>query len=270
MKCDCSPPLLTLLAVGTILPLLAGQGTAQPAPESQAHLRLTALNPAGDPVSNLTLDDLTLRWNGDELQMLSVQPVAPTTQVVVIFEGLAVTQRQLNGAIAQFIGSLDETSTLDMQSVDGNLDASIIEAIDDLHDRGAQRPVIVLMGQPSEMAPSTLQSSQVRGRRRATDLSGDISALAQLLADHSILFYGVSITDVELPKLQALAARTGGRFERLPNPTRLNAVVSSIASELSAQLLISYMPSESVGALPNVDVARPGVNIRTAPTKLTH
>ena len=270
MKCDYSPPLLTLLAVGTLLPLLASPGTAQPAPESQAYLRLTALDPAGNPVNKLTLDELTLRLNGDELQALSIQPIAPTTQIVAIFEGLAVTQRQLNGAIGQFIGSLDDTSTLDMQSVDGNLDAAIIEAIDDLHARGARRPVIVLMGQPSEMAPSALQSSQVRGRRRATDLSGDIDALGQLLTDHSILFYGVSITDAELPQLQALAAHTGGRFERLPDATRLNAVVSSIALELSTQHLISYMPTESTDTFPNVELARPGLVIRTAPAKLTH
>ena len=78
-----------------------------------------------------------------------------------------MTQRQLNAGIARLIGALDDESILDMQSVDGELDAAIVEAVNDLHARGAPRPVIVMLGQASEMARSELQSSQVRGRRRA-------------------------------------------------------------------------------------------------------
>ena len=238
--------------------------------QAPAHLRLTAIDADGVAVNGLTREDLTLRSNDVELDVISVAPASPTAQIVAIFEDLAVTQRQLNDAIAQFIGSLDETSTIDMQSVDGRLDDAITLAVGDLHARAASRPVIIMMGQASEIAPSELPSSQVRGRRRAADLSGDVPALAQLLANHGILFYGVSVTNVELPNFQTLAASTGGRFERLPDSTRLNETLTGIGLELGSQLLISYVPNGETDIFPNLEINRSDVTVRAAPVELTH
>ena len=158
----------------------------------------------------MTAGDFTVRREGATLEIVSVDPAPPTVQVVAIFEGLAVTQRQLSAGLSVFIGSLDGDSIVDMQSVEGELDPAIIEAIDDLHARGAARPIILMLGQASEIAPSDLQSSQVRGRRRAADLSGRLDHLAESLAMHGILFYGIAVTDVPLTNFEQLAAGSGG------------------------------------------------------------
>ena len=149
--------LLTALNIGLVgaLSVAAAQSTAQ--------LLVTVLDADGAPVAGLTREDFTLRLDGVEREVVSVEPVEPGVQVVAIFEGLAATQRQTTAALTRFIASLDDDSIVDMQSVDGKLDAAIVEAVDDLHARGASRPVIVMIGQATEIVPSELQSSQVRG-----------------------------------------------------------------------------------------------------------
>lgn len=183
------------------LPVAAGQSPAQ--------LLVTVLDADGTPVAGLTPEDFTLRLDVTEREVVSVEPMGPTVQVVAIFEGLAATQRQTSAAITSFIASLADDSVVDMQSVDGKLHP----AVDDLHARGASRPVIVMLRQATEIVPSELQSSQVRGKRQAADLYGDLAELSRLLAQHGILFYGVSVTEVSLANLRALAAGTSGRFE---------------------------------------------------------
>ena len=256
--------LITLLHIIGVLALVPIEAQAP------VQLRLTVVDADGLSMNQLTHEDLTLQDHGAELDVVSVEPASPTTQIVAIFEDLAVTQRQLNAAIGQFITSLDETSIVDMQSVDGDLADAIVTAINDLHARNAPRPVIVMMGQASEIAPSELPSSQVRGRRRAADLSGDVTGLASLLAGHGILFYGVSVTEVGLPNFQRLAASTGGRFEQLPDATQLNETLASIGRELSSQLLISYLPNDDSGTLPTVAINRPNMTIRAAHFEPTH
>ncbi len=208
--------LLTVLNIGLVgaLSVAAAQSTTQ--------LLVTVLDADGAPVAGLTREDFTLRLDGTAREVLSVEPVASTAQVVAIFEGLAATQRQTSAALTSFIASLDEDSIVDMQSVDGTLDAAIVEAVNDLHARGASRPVIVMLGQATEIVPSELQSSQVRGKRQAADLSGDLDQLGRLLAEHGILFHGVSVTKMSLEHFRTLAAGTGGRFEVIPAPTGLS------------------------------------------------
>ena len=157
-----------------------------------------------------------------------------------------------------------------MQSVDGELDAAIVEAVEDLHRRAVARPVIVMLGQASEIVPSELQSSQVRGKRQAADLSGDLDRLGRLLAEHGIPFYGVSVTEVSLANFQALAAATGGRFEVIAAPTGLGAAMTGIAREIGARYLVSYAGNGAAGARPRVEVTRPGLTVRAAPFSPTH
>ena len=188
------------------LVLLVFSFIVQPAlAQSPAHLLVTVVDGDGAPVAGLTREDFTVRARGIELEVVDAEPVPPAVQIVAIFENLAVTQRQLNAGIGRLIGALDDDSILDMQSVDGELDAAIVEAVNDLHARGASRPVIVMLGQASEMARSELQSSQVRGRRRAADLSGDVDGLVDLLTAHGVLFSGVSVTGVPLPSFERLS-----------------------------------------------------------------
>ena len=158
----CSPAgVLTGALLAVALPLVTAQAPVQ--------LLVTVLDAEGAPVAGLTREDFTLRLDGVERDVVSVEPVEPGVQVVAIFEGLAATQRQTSAAITSFIASLDDDSIVDMQSVDGTLDAAIVETVDDLHARGASRPVIVMIGQATEIVPSELQSSQVRGKRQAAN-----------------------------------------------------------------------------------------------------
>jgi hypothetical protein len=258
-------PLARTLAISSVLivalsPLTA---TAQPA----ARLLVTVIDNTGAPIAGLTRDDFTVRRGDSELDVTAAEPAPTTVQVVAIFEGLAVSQRQLTSALTQFIGSLDDESIVDMQSVDGELDAAVVEAIDDLTGRAATRPVILLLGQASEIAPSALPSSQVRGRRRAADLTGDIDHLAQRLVEQGILFYGVSAAQAPLTNLERLSAATGGRFHILDGPESLGGTVDGIGRELGTQYLLSLSPSASTGPL-DVAVARPGaptVRVTTLP-----
>ena len=238
--------------------------------QAPARLLVTVVDTDGAPIGGLTRANFTLLRDDAQVEILSVEPVPSTAQIVAIFEGLAATQRQLNRAIAQFIGGLDDASIVDMQSVDGELDAAIVEAVDDLHARHVARPVIVMLGQASEIAPSELQSSQVRGRRRAADLSGDLDRLARLLAAHGVLFYGISVTEVALPNFQALAAATGGRFERLTDPSRLGDTLAGIGRELGTQFLVSYAAGAGDETLPHLNVRGPGFTTRVRPFAPTH
>jgi hypothetical protein len=247
-------PLARALAISSVLivalsPLPA---TAQPG----ARLLVTVIDNTGAPVADLTRDDFTVRRGDVALDVTAAEPAPTTVQVVAIFEGLAVSQRQLSSALTQFIGSLDDESIVDMQSVEGELDAAVVQAIDDLTDRAAARPVILLLGQASEIAPSALPSSQVRGRRRAADLTGDIDHLAERLVEQGILFYGVSTAQAPLTNLERLSAVTGGRFHLLDGPEALGGTVDSIGRELGTQYLLSLSPSASTDPL-DVTVARP-------------
>ena len=238
--------------------------------QSPAHLLVTVVDEDGAPVAGLTREDFTVRAGGGELDVVDVEPAPPAVEIVAIFENLAVTQRQLNAGIGRLIGALDDESILDMQSVDGELDAAIVEAVNDLHARGASRPVIVMLGQASEMARSELQSSQVRGRRRAADLSGDVDGLVDLLNDHGVLFSGVSVTDVPLPSFERLAAATGGRFERLDEPAALGDTLAGIGRELGTQYLVSFLPGDAGTPAPRVDLRGDGLSARAAPLAPRH
>ena len=240
--------------------MLAGAlfAVALPPVAAQAPVRLlvTVLDADGAPVAGLTREEFTLYLDGAESEVLSVEPVEPAVQVVAIFEGLAATQRQTSAALTSFIASLSDDSIVDMQSVDGKLDGAIVEAVDDLHAHGASRPVIVMIGQATEIVPSELQSSQVRGKRQA--------------AEHGILFYGVSVTEVSLANFRTLAAGTGGRFEVIATPTGLSDTLTAIGRELGTQYLVSYASDAATGTRPVLEVTRPGLRVRAAPFVPTH
>ena len=256
--------LLTALQIGLVgtTPVGAAQATTQ--------LLVTVVDADGAPVAGLAREDFTIYLDGTEREVVSVEAMPPAVQMVVIFEGLAATQRQTSAAITSFIASLDDTSSVDMQSVDGTLDAAIVEAIDDLHARCASRPVIVMIGQATEIVPSAFQSSQVRGKRQAADLSGDLGRLGRLLAEHGILFHGVSVTEISLANFRALAAGTGGRFEVLPAPAGLRDTLTNIGRELGTQYLVSYVSDPATGTRPMLDVTRSGLRVRAAPFEPTH
>ena len=253
----------------TLTPLLAFVVQAALA-QSAVQLIVTVVDEDGAPVAGLTREDFTVRAGGVELDLVDAAPAPPAVQIVAIFENLAVTQRQLNAGIASLIGALEDESILDMQSVDGELDAAIVEAVNDLHARGASRPVIVMLGQASEMARSELQSSQVRGRRRASDLSGDIDGLVDLLTAHGVLFSGVSVTDVPLPSFERLAAATGGRFERIDEPAALGDTLAGIGRELETQYLVTLAPGPAEAPAPLVHIRGDGLSARAAPFAPRH
>ena len=241
-----------------------------PSAQSPVQLIVTVTDEDGAPVAGLAREDFTVSADGVELDVVDVTPAPPAVQIVAVFENLAVTQRQLNAGIARLIGALDDESILDMQSVDGELDAAIVEAVNDLNARGAARPVVVMLGQATEMARSELQSSQVRGRRRAADLSGDIDGLVDLLTRHGVLFSGVSVTTVPLPNFERLAAATGGRFERIDDPAALGDTLAGIGRELGMQYVVSFAPSPEGAPPPEVDVRGEGVRARAAPFAPSH
>ena len=238
--------------------------------QSPARLVVTVVNEGGAPVAGLTREDFTVRAGGVALDVVDAAPMSPDVQIVAVFDNLAVTQRQLNAGITSLIGALDDESILDMQSVDGELDAAIVEAVNDLHARGASRPVIVMLGQASEMARSELQSSQVRGRRRAADLSGDVDGLVDLLTAHGVLFSGVSVTDIPLPSFERLAAATGGRFERIDDPAALVDTLAGIGRELEMQYLVAVAAGAAETPAPQVDVRGDGLSARAAPFAPRH
>jgi hypothetical protein len=238
--------------------------------QSSGRLLVTVTDEDGAPAAGLTRDDFTVSAGGVELDVVDVTPAPPAVQIVAVFDNLAVTQRQLNAGIARLIGALDDESILDMQSVDGELDAALVEAVDDLHARGAARPVVVMLGQATEMARSELQSSQVRGRRRAADLSGDVDGLLDLLTGHGVQFAGVSVTAVPLPNFERLAAATGGRFERIDDPAALEETLAGIGRELGMQYLVTVAPGGADGPAPQVDVRRDGLSARAAPHAPRH
>ena len=244
-----------------VFPLIVQAALAQ----SPGRLLVTVVDEDGAPAAGLTREDFRVRVGGVELDVVDVTPASPAVQIVAVFENLAVTQRQLNAGIARLIGALDDESVLDMQSVDGELDAAIVEAVNDLHARGVARPVVVMLGQASEMARSELQSSQVRGRRRAADLSGDVDGLVDLLTRHGVLFSGVSVSTVPLPNFERLAAATGGRFERIDTPAALGETLAGIGRELGMQYVVSFAPSPAGAPPPELDVRGEGVRTRAAP-----
>jgi len=233
-------------------------------------LLVTVLDADGTPVMGLTHEDFKLNLGDSEAQVLSVEAVESTAQVVIIFESLAATQQQTSTALNDFIASLDVDSVVDMQSVTGEIYAAIIEAVEDLHTRDAARPVVVMLGQATEIVPSQFQSSQVRGRRQAADLSGDLDRLTRLLAEHGILFYGVSVTEVSLANFRTLAYSTGGRFEAIPTSAGLNDTLTSIGKELGAQYLVSHTNNTTDGTRPRLEVTQQDFTVRAVPFNLTH
>lgn len=267
MQCRALSP--RYVAAAFLALLLAGRAPLEPgarqglSAQAPSRLLVTVVDESGAPVGRLTRDDFTVRAGRVELDVVDAAPAPSAVQIVAVFDNLAVTQRQLNAGIARLIDALDDESVLDMQSVDGALDDAIVEAVNDLHARGAARPVIVMLGQASEMARSELQSSQVRGRRRAADLPG-VDGLADLLAAHGVQFSGVSVTDVPLPNFERLAAATGGRFERIDDPAALGATLTGIGRELGMQYVVTVAPGPSGALTPRVDVRGDGLRARAA------
>ena len=252
------------------LTLLLALAVQAPLAQSPVQLLVTVTDEDGAPVAGLTREDFTARAGDVELDVVDVAPAPTAVQIVAVFDNLAVTQRQLNAGIARLIGALDDESILDMQSVDGELDAALVEAVDDLHARGAPRPVVVMLGQATEMARSELQSSQVRGRRRAADLSGDLDGLADLMAARGVLFSGVSVTAVPLPNFERLAAATGGRFERIEDPAALEDTLAGIGRELGTRYLLTLALGAEEVPTPHVDVRGDNLSARAAPFAPRH
>ena len=248
-------------AASLVLALVASAALAQ----TPARLLVTVTDEDGAPVAGLAREDFAARAGDVELDVVGVAPAPPAVQIVAVFDNLAVTQRQLNAGIARLIGALDDESILDMQSVDGELDAALVEAVDDLHARGATRPVVVMLGQATEMARSELQSSQVRGRRRAADLSGDLDGLTDLMTARGVLFSGVSVTGVPLPNFERLAAATGGRFERIDDPAALGDTLAGIGRELGMQYLVTVATGAAETAALEVSMRRDRLSARMAP-----
>ena len=253
---------LASLALGLLLSTTSAQ--------TPVRLLVTVTDEDGAPVADLARDDFAARAGDVELDVVDVAPAPPAVQIVAVFDNLAVTQRQLNAGITRLIGALDDESVLDMQSVDGELDAALVEAVDDLHARGATRPVVVMLGQATEMARSELQSSQVRGRRRAADLSGDLDGLADLMATRGVVFSGVSVTAVPLPNFERLAAATGGRFERIEDPAALEDTLAGIGRELGVQYLLTVAPAAAEAPAAQVGVRGDGLSARAAPYAPRH
>ncbi len=248
-----------------LLTLLLALVVLAPLAQSPFQLIVTVVDEDGAPVAGLRRGDFTVRNGGAELEVLDAEPASPAVQIVAVFDNLAVTQRLLNAGIARLIGALDDESILDMQSVDGELDAALVEAVDDLHARGAARPVVLMLGQATEMARSELQSSQVRGRRRAADLSGDLDGLTDLMTARGVLFSGVSVTGVPLPNFERLAAATGGRFERIDDPAALGDTLAGIGRELGMQYLVTVAPGAAETAALEVSMRRDRLSARMAP-----
>ena len=244
-----------------VFPLIVQAALAQ----APGRLLVTVVDEDGAPAAGLSREDFTVSADGVELDVVDVTPAPPAVQIVAVFDNLAVTQRQLNAGIARLMGALDDESILDMQSVDGEMDAALVEAVNDLHARGAARPVVFMLGQATEMARSELQSSQVRGRRRAADLPGDLDGLADLLAAHGVLFSGVSVTAVPLPNFERLAAATGGRFERIEDPAALGDTLAGIGRELGTQYVVTVAQDNAEGPVPRVDMRRDGLSARAVP-----
>ena len=238
--------------------------------QSPARLIVTVVDEGGAPVAGLAREDFTVRAGEVALDVVDAAPMPPDVQIVAVFDNLAVTQRQLNAGIASLIGALDDESILDMQSVDGELDDALVEAVNDLHARGAARPVVVMLGQANEMARSELQSSQVRGRRRAADLPGDVDGLVDLLTAHGVVFFGVSVTAVPLPNFERLAAATGGRFERIDEPADLGDTLAGIGRELGMQYLVTFLPGDAGTPAPRVEARGDGLSARGAPFAPRH
>ena len=246
------------------LTLLFALVVQAPLAQSPVQMIVTVVDRDGAPAAGLSREDFSIRAGEVDLEVVNAEPMPPAVQIVAVFDNLAVTQRQLNAGIARLIGALDDESILDMQSVDGELDAALVEAVDDLHARGAFRPVVVMLGQATEMARSELQSSQVRGRRRAADLSGDLDELADLMTGRGVLFSGVSVTGVPLPNFERLAAATGGRFERIEDPAALGDTLAGIGRELGMQYLLTVAPGTANAPPPQVGVRGDGLSARAA------
>jgi len=253
----------TRLGLLVVVLLAAAPAAAQP------QLLVSALDRTGAPLTDLTLDDVSLHHDGGPVEAVSLTPLPRTVQVVAVFEGLAVTQRQLNSALARLISTLDADSVVDMQSVDGPLDAAIVQAVQDLHDRGAPHPVVVMLGQASEIGRSDFQSSQVRGRRQAADLSGDLEGVRDALAAHGTPLYGVSVTDRPLENLTQLASGSGGRFEVIASPADLADTLAGIGAELARRYLLTYSATDR-DAVPVVRVSQADAVVRSVPYRPTH
>lgn len=238
--------------------------------QTTSQLLVTAQDINGNYITDVRADDLRLQRNGSPTTIVDVIARPSEVQVVVIFEGLAVTQRQLNAALAAFIGELHIESVVDMQSVEGELDTAVVQAIEDLHARDVARPVIVMLGQASEMARSDLQSSQVRGRRRAADLPGDLELMQQQLADHGISLYGASVTEVALERFEGLARTSGGRFAVIDNPDDLANTLVTLAQEISSQLLVTYEEDRGYVTPPELASTRSELQVHAIPFSPAH
>tara|TARA_B100001123_G_scaffold311941_1_gene348869 strand:- start:847 stop:1629 length:783 start_codon:yes stop_codon:yes gene_type:complete len=251
------------------LRLLIAALLVAPSTAAQPQLLISVLDQTGAPVTDLTTAGVSLDHDGAPLEVVSITALPTTVQVVALFEGLAVTQRQLNSALTQFISALDADSVVDMQSVDGPLDAAIMQAVGDLHDRGATHPVVIMLGQASEMARSDFQSSQVRGRRQAADLTGDLDSVRDALAAHGIPLYGISVTDRPLENLTALAIGSGGRFEIIGSPADFGDTLSGIGAELGHRYLLTYRAANAT-AVPRVRVNQSDTVARASHYRPTH
>ena len=251
---------LVALYVETLGPRLAGQ-------ESTRQIVVSVLDERGAPVTGLTVQDFTLRVDGMQREVVRVDPASDPIQMAVLFEGLAATPQQTSAAVSMLTELLSNGSEVDVLTVRDDLEAAIDDAVDDLVARAAPRPVIVLLGQVQTLRRPLLSTPQVRARGVAGDFGGDVDLLARRLSESGTMFFGVSVTEGTLDRLQQLARMTGGRFELIPTAGGLVERVRGIALELSHQYVLSYMPIVSTSGYLQLElaVARQGLTVRWAP-----
>ena len=275
--------------------LLAGDASAQPLRKA---IYASVLDASGNPVSNVTADDLTVREDKIAREVLEVWPASDGMEIALLIDNSQASDavvRNYREALPAFINALaaDETGARHQVAVvtladrptlvadysltpKPSLDAvqrlfampgtgtylldGIIETSRGVRRRNAVRPVIVVV---------TTEGPELSTRPYQTVLEPLRASGAQL---HVIIIGRPINNDNDRALVIGMGTKdSGGSYDNIFTGTALVGRMKQLANELTHQFKVTYARPDSLIPPEQVTIgsARPGLTVRGTPARDT-
>jgi Ca-activated chloride channel family protein len=243
----------------------------------------TVIDAAGQPVSGLDAHDFNVTEDGEHQSISTFTagefPLSVAIGIDRSFSMAAKSDRlaMAKSAARTFVGNMRPTDQVMVIAIGSDTEVAaplstdrraIFAAIERLDPWGTTP-----LYDATLVALDAIQSA--KGRRAlmllsdGTDRYSDTNAadLVEQARRRDVLIYPVAIGPVRPPVFAELATATGGRSFFAREPRELNAIVTTIASELRMQYLLGYVPSRSPSEHPgwraiDVHVNRADLRVR--------
>jgi hypothetical protein len=281
--------LALLLAPALAFAAIPG-AAARPLAAADKSIFVGALDPSGSPVRDLRLDELRLREDGVDREIVSVRAATQPLQIALLADSTQAADsviRDVRSSLGAFItqvhaGSADAAISL---IEFGQAAVTVVPFVTD--DAALSAGINRLVGRPaaaSVLLEAIIEASDRLAKRPSTrraivglniEPSNEQSREEPKKVNDSLRQSGAQLWSVSLQKgdlrnpnrdvvLNAVAKNTGGSRELVNSPPALEAVMKRFADALASQYEVTYRRPGASAAVVQVGVTRQGVALHAS------